>query len=81
MDWPAILDKYGYPTLLLFLGGLLFYRKVWPLFEKFILGILEQLTAMTKAMEKMGNTLDDIGKRTEDNLREIQRIADKEHKQ
>lgn len=76
MDWAALLDKYGYPTLLLALGAWFFLKEVWPLFKTFLgsileklTGILKQLETMTAAVDKMTAALAKVSEKQEDAVR------------
>lgn len=76
MDWLAILDKYGYPTLLLALGTWFFYRKIWPLMEKFVIGILDATTQQTEILKQIWNRLEDQDRSTAQHIHDTERIAD-----
>lgn len=78
MDWVAfgeIFDKYGSPLIILGVLIVFFYKKVWPLFENFILGILGQQKDIAVALQKATDALEKISDRQEHSIRANAELA------
>lgn len=63
MDWAALgalLDKYGFDTVVIIGIAWFFLKEAWPLAKESVKDMREQLAAQTKALEQIAKTIVDI---------------------
>lgn len=78
MDWAAFgsfLNSYGWAGITLVSIGWFFVVKIWPLVEKFVSGILENMKQQTQILDKISQWQSEQDRRTAQHVLDTERIA------